>query len=544
MKKVYITIVLLFFTGLLVKAQYTGGDGSGIISGDLSGKHLTNWFQINGYWSTNGNWSDGVTPTAFEEANILAEATLDGDYTYPVVYIAPGAVLNITEGNTLTVSESVENNSGNAGLILQNGSSLIHNNDNVPGTMLLTLADADWTNGLDGWHLVSSPVENQLLVNGEFLSDPYDFYAWRETSNSWLNQKVGSSNITSFIPGIGYLVSYDNGGTKTFAGTLNVSSVSFSNLSKTGSSYYIGYHLLGNPFASALKWNDGNWALSNIGGVASVWNETAQNYTSLSNPNDIIPANQGFFVQVSDASNNITIPSSARMHNSTPFYKQTPANFLKLRITNSENETFDETIVRFIDDATINYDPDYDGHKMSGSEIAPQLYTIITPGENAAVNSYSPADVPADIVLDFKPGLAATYTLMADEFTFDRQIILEDRKNGNTLLLNAGTTYTFNGVPGDNLSRFILHFSPLGIADPEQDQEIKVYSCGNIIYLNSPGKVNGSVRIVSTAGQLVYLSRLGFQNLKSIDAQNFAPGVYFVNVVIDNKTFNQKVLIR
>ncbi|MBK6347558.1 MAG: T9SS type A sorting domain-containing protein [Bacteroidales bacterium] len=544
MKKILIIFVPFLFSCLMLQAQYTGGNGSGAFTGSLSGKHLTNWFQTNGSWSTPGNWIDGVVPTSAEEANISAEATLDGDYTYPVVNIGAGGVLTIPEGNTLTVTDDLQNGNGNSGLMLQNGSSLIHHNANVPGTMQRQVSNADWANGMDGWHLLSSPVENQLLVNGGFTADPYDFYAWGENTNAWLNQKVGANNITSFIPGTGYLVSYDDGGTKTFAGELNVADISLSNLSKTGSSYYIGYHLLGNPYPSALKWNDGNWALANVGGVASVWNETAQNYTSLANPNDIIPANQGFFVQVTDAINSITLPSAARTHSLTAFYKEIPADYLKLRITNSVNATFDETIVRLKHDATGFFDPAYDGHKITGSDIAPHLYTMIQPGEKAAVNTVGSSDVPSGIEMGFRPGLNATYTLKAEEFTFDRQIVLEDRVTGATIILEAGTSYAFNGTSGDDENRFMLHFSPVGIPAQEEGIDFQAYASGDVIYIKSPEKTGADVRITSVSGQKVYHGKLTSETLSSVSTRLWVPGIYLVQITTENRSLVKKVIIQ
>ncbi|PKO95303.1 MAG: hypothetical protein CVU14_11620, partial [Bacteroidetes bacterium HGW-Bacteroidetes-9] len=333
MKKNYIAFIPLFFMCHILMAQYSGGNGKGDVTANLNGKHLTNWFYIDGAMANPGNWLDGDVPSLPEEANIKAAATLDGSYTYAVVNITSSASVTLAAGTDLTVTNTLVNANGINGILIQDGGSLIQPTQNVSATVERQLSNADWTNGMDGWHLLSSPVENQLVANGGFTTDPYDFYAWSETNNDWLNQKDGANNITSFVPGNAYLVSYDDGGTKSFAGELNVNGITFSDLSLTGSSYYVGYHLLGNPFPSALKWNDGNWALSNVGGIASVWNEIAQNYLSLANPNDIIPANQGFFIQINDASNSITIPAQSRIHSTQSFYKETPSNFLKLRIS-------------------------------------------------------------------------------------------------------------------------------------------------------------------------------------------------------------------
>lgn len=77
---------------------------------------------------------------------------------------------------------------------------------------------------------------------------------------------------------------------------MNSSDITFSNLTLTGGNNN-GWHLLGNPFPCALKWNDDNWTLTGIGGVAKIWDEAAGNYTDI-NANGIIPATQGFLCRL------------------------------------------------------------------------------------------------------------------------------------------------------------------------------------------------------------------------------------------------------
>ena len=527
----------------ILMAQYSGGNGKGDVTANLNGKHLTNWFYIDGAMANPGNWLDGDVPALPEEANIKAAAILDGSYTYAVVNISSSASVTLAAGTDLTVTNTLVNANGINGILIQDGGSLIQPTQNVSATVERQLSNADWTNGMDGWHLLSSPVENQLVANGGFTTDPYDFYAWSETNNDWLNQKDGANNITSFVPGNAYLVSYDDGGTKSFAGELNVNGITFSDLSLTGSSYYVGYHLLGNPFPSALKWNDGNWALSNVGGIASVWNEIAQNYLSLANPNDIIPANQGFFIQINDASNSITIPAQSRIHSTQSFYKETPSNFLKLRISNSINETFDETIIRMKDDATSAYDPAYDSHKITGSDIAPQLYTSIQEGENVAVNTLASAHFPVMLDMGFRPGVDAKYKLATETYAFNRQVILEDKLTGNTSVLTSGGSYTFHGAIGDAENRFVLHFSPLVSPVPGENDLVKAYYSDGRLYIHSASSENGTFKVYDITGKRFATGEISAHSLESVNVQGFASGIYLVNMIAGNSAIRQKVFI-
>lgn len=501
--------------------------------------------KADGDWATATNWEGDVAPVSTDNVVILHNISISSSETAGTLLINSGKSLTVNPGFSLTVSGNLTNNAGNNGLIVRSGGSLIHYTADIPGTMEREVANADWTNGMDGWHLISSPVENQLVTNGGFTSDPYDFYAWDEVTNTWLNQKEGANNITSFIPGKGYLVAYDDGGTKSFAGELNVTDAVFSNLSNTGSFWYTGFHLIGNPFASAIQWNNGSWNLNNVSGVASVWSETGQNYLSLPNANDIIPANQGFFVQVSNSTNSLTIPAAARTHSSTSFYKDAPADFLKFRISGSANETFDETIVRLLDNATGDYDLAYDGHKISGSSVAPQIYTSIASGEFAAVNSFSASDVPESVELGFRAGIEAIYTLTAIENTFNRQITLEDRLTGTSTDIGVNPEYIFTAQPGDDENRFVLHLgTQVGTGNAPVLESFNIYSVSGKLFISSPSKENLPVVVRNLTGSVVIQGVTNGNGISTIEAGDLAHGIYVVSIIADNQTVNKKVIIK
>jgi len=381
------------------------------------------------------------------------------------------------------------------------------------------------------------------LANGGFTTDPYDFYAWDEVTNIWLNQKEVTNNITAFVPGKGYLVSYDDGGTKTFTGEFNVGNQTFSDLTKTGNLWYTGFHLLGNPFASAIKWNDGNWALSNISTVASVWRETAQNYLPLSNPNDIIPANQGFFVHASSATNAITIPAAARTHSTTPFYKSVNADVLKFRITNSANETYDETVVRLNPAATPGYDQEFDGYKLFGSATAPQLFTYFGPEEYVSVNTLPLENMPDFIEIGLRPGAETTHTISSVENTMSLPVMLEDLFTGTFVVLGENTSYDFSAKPGDSEVRFILHFS--GTVDAEKPMfvtESLIYSYQNSIYVkNTPTPAD--ITLTNLTGQIVMRTKATTSGLTTLNVEKLPKGVYVVSVLSGGKLISRKVVL-
>ena len=172
----------------------------------------------------------------------------------------------------------------------QNGSLIVHGTHTGSADVQRQFVGYD-EGANNGWHNISSPVDNIPITGTEF--DPTgtsdDLYQWNESSGEWLNFRNG--HFTNLIKGTGYLCAFELSGTKTFQGTLNTSDVDISGLTKDAG----GFHLLGNPYASAIIWNNEDWTYSGIGGVAQIWEEINNGFT-LINPGDIIPSTNGFAI--------------------------------------------------------------------------------------------------------------------------------------------------------------------------------------------------------------------------------------------------------
>ncbi|GEM_PF-1015974 len=459
--------------------------------------------------------------------------------------INTGYSLTIEQGGSLDVTNLINSNSLFDKLIIKDGASLITNSSTIKGTMQRTLSNADWAIPLDGWHLLSSPVAAQALNTGGFLEADYDFYKWSEPQNLWLNQKVSSNNITSFTPGEGYFVAYDNGGTKTFTGTFNTASLPFVNLSKTTDSPYSGFHLLGNPFPCALDWGSGSWNRTNFSDVAMVWNEAAMNYIPLTAAaGNIIPACQGFFVQALSATNSITVPADARTHGSAPFNKKTAAaGLLHLKVTSAGNESWDEAIIMCDPTALKEFDR-MDGHEMQGSENAPQLWTV-TGDEMLCVNSLPADDVPPVIPLYFRPGSDGNYLLEVADITMPAPVYLEDLVTDKVILLENSVALPFTAAGGDAPERFRLHTGPVGLPQDKTVAPLTVYSSGNTVTISdSPGKhLKGEVAFSDLSGKVVKQSTINSRSPVTIQACDLATGVYLVAVKLSDRSEVFKVYI-
>jgi hypothetical protein len=439
------------------------------------------------------------------------------------------------------------------GLVLSSDStgtgSLIGNTITGTGTVRIERFIPGWTSSTDGWHFLSSPVYNQLIDPDFTDPDPagYDFYKWDESSMTWLNQKVSSNNITSFSSGEGYLAAYATTSVKKFSGTLNNADLLLTNLSYTPSnSSCYGWHLLGNPFSCAIHWNDGNWGLTHVAGIAKVLN-SGGTYTDLG-PGSVIPAMNGFLVQVLEASNAITIPKSARINDSlTGWYKANSADSNRLVLTAStlDDNTYSECVIRFDPGSASSYEPDRDSHFIAGMDGTPQLYSIIQNDTSLSTNVLPQVLENKTIKLGFRKGVSGNYTLSAngtESFASGTTITLEDLKTGQTQDLAEDPDYAFSSFGDDDPQRFLLHFGTTSvIEDRMKSDRVTIYSVMNSIFITKPADLsNAVVSVYNLQGQELKTQPLKDQPLNIIQL-NQPAGYYIARVITGNlvtrKTF-------
>ncbi len=433
----------------------------------------------------------------------------------------------LTNNGTLTLQSPGDN--GAPGSLITNGT--------VSGNVIAERYIAAYTTATDGWHLVSSPVNGALIGNFSPGTND-DFYKYNETENLWKNWKVSSFDFTN---GEGYLCSYQSAATKSFTGVPNNADVSFSDMSFTSTR---GWHLLGNPFPCAIKWNDGNWTLININTTAKVLN-SGGSYTDIT-ANGIIPAMQGFFVEVTNSTNSITIPKAARVHDATAWYKDVQANRLVLTAQSDNNNTYTETVVRFDPEATTGFDEMFDSHFLSGIYGAPQFYSIVG-NEKLSSNVFPVSGEASTIPLGFVKGNADSYTLSAsgiETFANGQSVILEDLKTGIQQKLNDNPVYSFTSATGDDVNRFQLKFGAAsGINEPFASPFI-IYVSNGIVYVNNSDNqtLKGIVTVYSVTGQAITTRSLTGDRLQKLSF-NGKPGCYIVRVTTDKGVYSQKIIL-
>lgn len=504
-----------------------------------------------GEWHSTGTWLFGAVPTSSDDVLIVDSDVITVNSPSAIagsLDLASGASLIVSAGNSLTVTGAFTNNAGSSGVVVKsdaggNGSLIV--SGAVAANVERYMQGYDNSSG-GGWHLISSAVNNLTIFGSGFVpvSGTDDLYAYSESTNTWLNYL--NSSFGSFANGVGYFIARKDDFTGTFSGTLNVADVAFSNLSLT-SGQGEGWHLLGNPYASALKWNDsGNsWGLSNIAATAKVWNESAGNYSDVV-ANGIIPSTNGFFVQATSATNAITIKEASRTHNTTNNYKTGTANELVITVSNDVNDFYDVCIVGLRQDATFAFDPEFDSHKLYGNSAAPQLASLVD-GELFSTNYLPFFNATMQIEMEFLAGVDATFEMQFDgisSFEYNLGVTLEDKQTQTFVQLSPQEVYAFTGSSTDIANRFVLHFGYFaGVEEQIENNDLDVFSYANAVNVINKTGEPGIVQFYDISGKSVYLDKLSADEQSSFYL-DLSPGVYIVKLNAGSAIATESIIIR
>jgi len=426
----------------------------------------------NDWWNTS-NWGGDTLPCSSTHVTIPA-----GLSNYPTLsHIGPC--------NEIIISS---NASGDASIL---------NNK-----ILMNQSDATVQRYLSGgkWHGISAPIDNATVNNMYFNGNP-DLWmnSYDESDDSWV-QIVDLSTPMPF--GAGFMVWVESGHNVTvnFTGDLKSNELymdawSTPKIHYTNSQH--GYNLIGNPYPSALDWDNPGWDTTGVEGSIWVWSDAVNNYLYRNSQgqgsltNGVIPISQAFFIRAENENISFGIMNSARVHSTQQFYKNSDnvASVPTIVIKAENNNMSDECWLSFNDESSEYYDNGMDVSKMFSKYGAPQIYL------RNNIDSLSIMTVPMSyndtrvVDLDYVTGSSGSQLLELVDVSmmWDTDIYLEDIIMGTIIDFKLAGNYEFNSQVNDDPKRFKLHFVNLytGTTNPEWDTDIVVYSNDGSIYINN-----------------------------------------------------------
>ncbi|NOZ35859.1 MAG: T9SS type A sorting domain-containing protein [Chlorobi bacterium] len=463
------------------------------------------------YFKNNFNVNNFSIDRTGQNVLIMTDLTVNNNLT-----VSAGNI-TMTPAHNYTVSGTLTNTPGTAdALVLQSDASgtasLIQTTGAVPATVERYLSG-------NNWHYIFAPLTQidtatytvapwgDINPNIYWYNEPTaDFWSgytiynptgWQPTNaeaSSYLQTDRGYINYftadKTYSQTGGNLTDVD----KSF--TLSYTVNGTGNEPNTGTAWtnFDGWNLFGNPYVSAVDWDNAGLDKTYIENFIYYYDNTQDKYlcyggnppwdnngVSINGGTQYIPAGQGFFVKALSNGNSqsFVIPKTARTHNGQPFYKSSASfeNLIKLQI--KKDFYTDETIIRTFPETTgvtDDHDLNYDAYKMfSLNTERPQLYShTVDNSQMFAVNTL-PEIIDSKIIsLGISVNESGTYSIDMTENSFDNMHIwLEDKaENFNTDLLTKNS-YSFNEAAETNDNRFYLHIDKntipkLNLSVPDQ----------------------------------------------------------------------------
>lgn len=420
-------------------------------------------------WQTTTNWTPENIPTEVDDVTIPNSLS-----NYPVIddgatvalcndlSIGTTASLTIANNGRLTVSGTLTNSAGNSGITIQSDAtgtgSLRHSTASINGTVEMFLSGTQW-------HYISTPIEG--VNSSEF--NTLNFKRWDATAewsggtntDPWLDFSATMANAQGYA-------NYESQNTTTLTGVLHQGTYNVSVFMSTGTTQNQGWNLIGNPYICAIDWENVDYTSANLDDAIYFYNGTT--YASWvggagqNGGTQYIPQGQGFFVKCNNTSGGtLTFNNDDRVHNSQSFWKEDEQKSEIIRLIAQGNSLNDETVIRFIEGATYEFDGEFDAYKLiSPNPDVPQLYSL----DSAKITLYSINSLPeiteeVAIPLGFLVTPAGSYSISSTEMSTDvRYVLLEDVVEDTVIDLRKYPTYIFNFPGGENNDRFILRIKP------------------------------------------------------------------------------------
>jgi hypothetical protein len=509
-------------------------------------------------WSTAANWSPEEVPG--ESVSVLIpDVTNDPVITNSVespaevrdLVINSGGLLTINPVKALTVHRSLTNNGTSASLLIESDASgtgsLIQPSADVNATVKRHIAAATWDSGIDGWHFLSAPVLNQAIADAfttSGVNNDYDFYAWNPSSYLWINYKDATAETgfeafngsLLFEEGIGYMAAYQQTSTKIFTGGLNNRTLTYTNLSPAGA---YQFHLLGNPFSSALEIT-GDWNLSGITSTVKIWNEAMQSYSDISS-GGIIPPTNGFLVEATEAINSLTLPVANKVHNAQNFYKNAAQSALRLTVVDIEKGNAQELQILVHPEATDDFDSRFDSRFIWG--YGPGFYAVMN-NELLSTAGIAQVDESRVISISFIANGSSLYRVDVSGIeTLGVDAWLHDKKTNTYFrLLSDQSTYSFTATAEDSEHRFELVFADINSADDVKISNSSVWYYQSEIYIQSQSE-QVKVEVVDMQGRLIESECFYGPGIHTIPFESTS-AVYFVKLTEIQDTRIHKIITK
>jgi hypothetical protein len=545
-------------------------------------------------WGKPGNWTNNFVPLTGDDVeyatvanfgtSAMKDLQLDMDRTIGSLINATTKRLLIPRQKGLTVNNTISTD-GNAARIYiycdsitANGSLTFHNSVSSPvyatvemySRAFWNLSDPDPSNRYH-WQYFGIPLES--IVAYPAFSGAY-VRQWYETGTAIYNHWIQLSNSSTLVPFYGYELCQRSSRVYYFQGRLVNRDFNSGQLAVTPTGLYPGQHVFANPYTAAIDirqltfgsqteqtvymYNTGTYNQWTSGGEAAPGNNPGQ-YTSstkqLAGSNGLprqVPSMQAMLVKAMSNSASATFGIS---YNSVVMN-----NAVLQRVSSIDEESATGRVSTLIDvkgahandrmwifsepTCTRGFDNGWDGPKMLGTSLSPQLYAVESDG-NYQVNAVADMN---DTQLAFQAGSDVEYTLTFTHQNLKRYYpgvyLVDAVENKIVDITETGSTYTFAAATTpEPVNRFRIVTRYYEKDAPDESSSLKVFSAKGMIFVHNFSNRNGDAMLYDVSGH--YIKKIPFSsNGITIVRAGVVPGAYVAKCITETEEVTKRIIVR
>jgi len=262
---------------------------------------------------------------------------------------------------------------------------------------------------------------------------------------------------------------------------------------------------------------------------------------------------QGFLVQVigpyTSPNNNINIkynsvvPKTTELQLTKASLNATPSDKVCTRIDVKGSTYTDKMWIFSEPTCTRNYDNGWDGTKMLGSALSPQLYAI----EQDGLYQIDCVDDLNNTVLGFQPGQDTLYTMTFTHTNilskYEGLFLVDLVENKTVEITESGSTYAFSAESTPSaVNRFKIVTRPYEKDAADANNQLKVFSSGNTIFVQNLGNQNGEMIVYDMMGRKLKNTRFGPYAITAVQVGSI-PGAYVVSASTSSESVSKRIIL-
>lgn len=375
------------------------------------------------------------------------------------------------------------------------------------------------------------------------------FKCWSESNSIWYNLENDDNILPLQGSKLGYSydkIEYVSGIFTTGFQTIQVYKTAFDPILQ-------GLNCVGNPYPSAIDWDlvtlneDIHKTAYFFDPVTNAISMYQQGGVSINGADQYILTSEAFSIKT-DATNNFEVDNSARVHyfNNPVKEKETFDNYIKLKVSNLVLS--DETVIRFTNLASENFENEFDAVKLFTNVLPSQLYSYSNAdlSEPLAINTINLPVGSYTIPFALNNTIMGQHTIDASEMNFPPNVgvTLKNLENNESQDLKANPVYAFNLLNTVGEYNFELVFDGfVGIDETFDYGDVNVYSSGKDIFFILNTKLPLNYQVYDINGKLILTNKLYTEGTSQIST-NLQTGIYFVRTQSDEIVNNFKIFIQ